>query len=58
MSHCYSFHAIDCGQKAMDEEWQHHMNWVNQNVIRPPKATEAYTQKQLIKMGLVGIYAP
>ncbi len=53
----YSLHAMDSGQVACDVEWKHHMEWIDKNIIALPKATEAYTQKQLIKMSLVGIYA-
>ena len=54
----YSYYALMSGQKAMEAEWQQHMNWVNENIICLPKATKAYTQQQLIAMNMVGIYAP
>ena len=57
MCHVYSFHAWDSGQAAMDAEWQHHLNWIDEHVIGRPKATEKYTQKDLEEMGMIGIYA-
>ncbi len=53
----YSYHAFCCGAKAMDAEWQQHIDWVNENIICLPKATKTYTQQQLIAMDVVGIYA-
>ncbi len=53
----YSFNAMRCGKAARDHEWQHHLDYVAENVICPPKATEKYTQKQLEDMDMVGIYA-
>lgn len=53
-----SFHAWDSGPEAIEIEWQYYMDWVKKNILCPPKATEAYTQKQLIAMGLVALYAP
>lgn len=57
MSFCCSFHAWRSGQTAMDVEWQHHLDWINENTIGPPKATKKYTQKQLEDMGMIGLYA-
>jgi len=45
------------GHSAADE-WRHHMEWVNANVIDRPKATDTYTVEQLEAMNMVGIYAP
>ena len=39
------------------DEWQHHLDWVNQNVIGEPQATEFYTVEQLKDMGMVGVYS-
>ncbi len=55
--HSYTFHTQDCGIKAMEAEWKQYMDWIKENVICPPKATKAYTQKQLIAMDMIGIYA-
>lgn len=45
------------GPQERDRAWARHMEWVNANVIGPPKATDAYTVEQLQKMGMVGLYA-
>ena len=54
---CYSHNAMLNGQSAIDMEWQHHLDWVNQNLIGEPQATEFYTVEQLKNMGMVGIYS-
>lgn len=54
--HCFSFHAMQNGREAVRQEWQHHLDWINANVIGPPKATDHYTQAQLVGMGMIGIY--
>lgn len=56
--HCYSFESMQDGREAMAEEWQDHLGWINNNVIGPPKATDHYTQEELVEMGMIGIYAP
>lgn len=53
----YSFHAHDNGKAGMDREWQAHLDWVNKNIIGPPKATDYYTQEELEAEKMVGIYA-
>lgn len=54
--HCYSSAAVR-NPSAKDSEWKHHLNWIAENVIGPPKATDYYTQEELEKMGMIGIYA-
>lgn len=56
--HCYSFEAMDRGYEGVREEWQHHLDWIKNHVVGPPKATDHYTQAELIGMGMIGIYAP
>lgn len=41
----------------MQMEWQYHLDWINENVIGPPKGTDHYTVEQLEEMGMIGIYA-
>lgn len=53
----YSNHAQDCGQSAMDSEWQHHLNYIKEHVVGPPKGTEKWTVEQLQEQGMIGIYA-
>lgn len=53
----YSYDAISNGEAAMENEWQQHLKWVNQNIIDRPQATDHYTVEQLENMGMVGIYA-
>jgi hypothetical protein len=55
---CASSEAMMNGPKAEEEEWQHHLAWVQRNVIGPPKACEAGTSEELAAQGIVGIYAP
>lgn len=55
--HTYSFHAMDCGPEAMKEEWQCHLEWINQNQIGRPQANEKYSVEEFEKMGMIGIYA-
>ena len=55
---CYSHQAMFNGPKAMQIEWQHHLDWINQNIIGLPKATDTYTVDQLVGMRMIGIYAP
>jgi len=52
-----SNHAMFEGEKAIDHEWQQHLNWINQNVIGKPKATEKYTVKELEDLGYIDIYS-
>ena len=54
----YSYNAWCAGPRAMEIEWQHHMMWVESNILCLPKATPLYTQDKLIDMGMVGIYKP
>lgn len=53
----FSYQAQQSGEAAMDIEWQHHLDWINENIIDRPKATKKYTQEQLEAENLVGIYA-
>lgn len=53
----YSFYAWDCGPKAMKQEWEQYLEWINSHLIGPPEATDTYTQQKLIDMNMVGIYA-
>jgi len=55
--HCFSFHAIQGGPEACEEEWRQHMDWIKSNLIGRPQASKHYTVEQLEDMGLVGIYA-
>lgn len=57
MMFSHSYNAFICGEGAMDKEWQHYVEWIDRNVIGPPKATESYTVAQLEEMGMIGIYA-
>lgn len=52
-----TFQAWTQGSVAMDAEWQQHLDWINENIIGPPKATEKHTQQQLEDNDLIGIYA-
>lgn len=54
---CHSFEAMDAGLEAMNQEWQAHLEWVRQNIVGKPQATEHYTSEQLEQMGMVGIYS-
>lgn len=54
--HGYSSAAMR-NSSAKDFEWQQHLEWITENVIGPPKATDHYTQEELEKMGMIGIYA-
>lgn len=54
----YSYHAHSSGPEAMQAAWDHHLDWINQNVVGLPKATKHYTQDKLREMNMVGIYAP
>ena len=54
--HIYSSAAMR-NPSAIDVEWQQHLNWIAENVIGPPEATDYYTQEELGKMGMIGIYA-
>lgn len=40
----------------MEDEWLRHLQYVERNVIGPPKATKRYTEDELRKMGYVGLY--
>ena len=53
-----SYHAFMAGPIAMNMEWDQYMKWVNENMKCPPKATDTYTQQELINMGIIGLYAP
>jgi len=53
----YSLDTYNSGRAAMNTEWQQHLDWINKNVIGPPKATEKYTRQILEANDLVGIYA-
>jgi len=55
---CYSHHAQSNGPGATREEWQHHMDWINKNIIGPPKPTQWYTESDLMDQSMVGIYVP
>jgi hypothetical protein len=47
---------MDNGEHAMKSEWQYHLKWINENVIGPPLTTDKYTQKELERMNMVGVY--
>lgn len=44
------------GPEAMHRAWLSHLDWINSNVIGPPKETPYFTRKQLEDMGMIGIY--
>jgi len=52
----YSHHAMFNGKAAREEEWQHHLDWINTHVTGPPKGTAKYSVAELTKMGMIGIY--
>lgn len=56
--HPYSFEDFQNGPEALKAAWQSYLRWINSNVIGPPKATDHYTEDQLIEIGMVGVYAP
>lgn len=56
MFFCHSHQAMFSEKDARDAEWQRHLDWINKNVIGPPKETEKYTSRQLKEMGMIGIY--
>jgi hypothetical protein len=58
MRMCYLIEDLRAGLRAMHHAWQEHLDWIEQNRIGPPKATEYYTQTQLEKMGYIGLYEP
>lgn len=43
---------------AMHAARLYYLEWINANVIDPPKATADYTVEQLQEMSMVGLYAP
>lgn len=49
--------AMKCGPEECEREWQSYLEWIRENTIGPPEATDKYTVKQLQDMGMVGIYA-
>lgn len=53
----YSTHVMQSGGAAMKQEWQHHIAWIKENMIGPPKATKAYSVKELQLMHMVGVYS-
>ena len=53
-----SFEDFKNGQEAIEQSWKNYQNWINKNVIGPPKATETYTVEQLEEMKMVGLYEP
>lgn len=53
----YSLHAQDCGPEAMEQEWQHHLEWIDSNQIHRPKATDRWTVEELEAQDMVGIYS-
>ena len=54
----YSFHAMESGPAAIEEEWKYHLQWIEANIVGPPKATTRHTVEELEAMNYVGIYAP
>lgn len=54
--HCYSHSAMFNGLHAMRQEWLSHLDWINENVIGPPEATDRYSVEELEAMGMIGIY--
>ena len=40
-----------------EQAWTHHLAWLKDKFIGPPKATEHYSQAELEAMSLVGVYA-
>ena len=54
---CHDYHDQLAVPQAMHAAWLRHLDWINQNLIGPPKATEHYTEAQLVEMGKIGVYA-
>lgn len=54
--HSYSFYAYG-NTEVERQEWQYHLDWINQNEVGRPKATAHYTVEQLESMGMIGVYA-
>ncbi len=57
MGFTYSLHAHDSGLAAMDREWEHHLKYINDHIIGPPKGTEKWSVEELEKQGMIGVYA-
>jgi hypothetical protein len=57
MHFVFSNHAHDCGMAAMDQEWQHHLDYINEHIVGPPKGTEKWSVAELEEQGMIGIYA-
>ena len=53
----FTYHEWREGPQAIERAWLRHLEWINQNVIGPPKATDYYTVEQLKASGMIGIYA-
>lgn len=52
----YSYEEWLEGYSGIERAWQRHLDWIKENEIGPPKATEKYSQKELENMGLIGVY--
>lgn len=55
---CHDYNDWCNGPAAMEAAWNRHLDWINNNVVDPPKATDVYTVEQLENMSMIGIYAP
>ncbi len=53
----YSISAYQNGGNAMKREWQAHLDWINEHLVGPPEKTHVYSVKELVKEGMVGVYA-
>lgn len=54
---CYSFHEMS-DYRLREQAWQRHLEWVSKLIIGPPKETPYYSQENLKKQGMVGLYVP
>lgn len=51
-------YIISLDGQTSAEAWESQRRWLSDKVIGRPKATEAYTAKELEAMGIVGVYLP
>lgn len=43
--------------ESRDAAWQRYQRYLSDKIIGLPQATESYTQRELVRMNLVGVYS-
>lgn len=57
LPNAYLFFEYSHVLSTKEEQWAHYLEWVNENQIGLPQATDRFSVRDLVAMGMVGVYS-